>query len=121
VAAPHCPPLPLTIPRSLPCPQFAQEEYAEDLLWMGGRSPEEVVGILRRGSVGFARHASRPPTPCLPAGRIAAACRRLLPACSFCENWHLCMRVSHICANPAEVAMRPSWVAAAGGRASTAG
>lgn len=49
--------------------QFPPEDYADDLVWMAGRSPEEVVSILRRGSVGFARQAphSRRSAP-VPAG-----------------------------------------------------
>lgn len=35
--------------------QFPLEDYEDDLVWMAGRTAEEVVGILRRGSVGFAR------------------------------------------------------------------
>ncbi|KAL4440679.1 hypothetical protein ABPG77_000388 [Micractinium sp. CCAP 211/92] len=38
---------------------FPPEDYAEDLVWMAGRSPEEVVSILRKGSVGFARGQSQ--------------------------------------------------------------
>lgn len=37
--------------------QFLLDDYSEDLAWIQGRTPEEVVGILRRGSVGFARRA----------------------------------------------------------------
>lgn len=40
---------------SVPHSQFPLEEYNDDLVWMAGRTAEEVVGILRRGSVGFAR------------------------------------------------------------------
>lgn len=46
--------------------QFPLEEYDEDLGWMAGRSAEEVVGILRRGSVGFAR--------CVGGGLRGAGC-----------------------------------------------
>lgn len=35
--------------------QFAAADYAADVAWMAGRSPEEVVATLRRGAVGFAR------------------------------------------------------------------
>lgn len=44
---------------TLPCAalQFPPEDYADDLVWMAGRLPEEVVSILRKGSVGFARWA----------------------------------------------------------------
>ncbi|EFN58603.1 hypothetical protein CHLNCDRAFT_13529, partial [Chlorella variabilis] len=38
---------------------FLLDDYSEDLAWIQGRTPEEVVGILRRGSVGFARRASQ--------------------------------------------------------------
>ncbi|KAL4457536.1 hypothetical protein ABPG75_012401 [Micractinium tetrahymenae] len=38
---------------------FPPKDYADDLVWMAGRSPEEVVSILRKGSVGFTRGQSQ--------------------------------------------------------------
>ena len=56
--------VPACLPPFPSTPQYNLVDYVDDLAEMEGRSPEEVVSILRRGSVGFARSARALP-PCL--------------------------------------------------------